>query len=167
MARRAIAEIDGGQAEAARERLADAEAEYRRAWQDEQRASALDAVRRSVPRLECSIANGRKEISEWESHLADLQKARAAFVDELMNLPDGAELARLTAQEDDRARLRRQELSRAIAALDGAEARGTLVDHLWNQPRIPGTLRRIKDAREQVAKAERDLEGARRQLASA
>jgi hypothetical protein len=48
----------------------------------------------------------------------------------------------------------------------GHAAQGTLVDHLWNRPRIRGTKRQIEEARERLARAEgeREVERARRQL---
>jgi hypothetical protein len=59
-------------------------------------------------------------------------------------------------------RRRRRELRDGIAALDGDSPMATLVDHLCAKPRIPGTRRRIEDARERPAKAEQEVERARR-----
>jgi hypothetical protein len=144
--------------------LAQAEEAYRRAWEADQRASALDMVRGSLPGLEQQVDARKRELGEWEDRLAELGRRRAGFVEELAALPGAAALAQMTAQEEDQIRSRRRDLVNAIAALDGADARGTLVDDLWNQPRIPGTRKRIEEARQQLARAETELEGARRQV---
>jgi hypothetical protein len=143
----------------------EAEADYRRAWEAEERASALEGLRCSLPGLEQRVEACKRAIGELETHLGKLEKMREAFARELISLPNDAGLARLTAQEDTRIRNRRQQLQLAISALDGADARGTLVDHLWKRPRIPRTRSMIAEAREQLAKAENALESTRRQLA--
>jgi chromosome segregation ATPase len=147
--------------------LAKAEDAYRRAWAEERRAAALDEVRRSLPSLERAVERVRKEIGQWEAHLAKLKRMRAGFVEELQSLP--RDTSSLTAHEEGQVRQRRRDLLDAVAALNGDDPRGTLVDHLAveGRPRIPGTRRCIEDARELLAKAERELERAQRQLANA
>jgi hypothetical protein len=73
----------------------------------------------------------------------------------------------MAGQEEDRLPHRRSDLRQARAALDGADPRGTILDHLYveGRTRIPNTRRRIADARERLEKVEAELEGARRQLA--
>ena len=147
--------------------LLEAEAAYREAWKAEQRASALAAVRRSLPGLERRVEEYRVELGEWEAWLAELEKMRSNFASEFASLPD--DTSSLTAQEEDRVRQRRKDLLDAVAAIEGDDPRGTLVDHLAveGKPRIPGTRRRIEEARELLAKAELELERARGQLANA
>jgi chromosome segregation ATPase len=103
---------------------------YRRAWEADRLASALEMVRNSLPGVERQVKACEREIGEWENHLAELERLRTGFVEELAALPE--DTSRLTAQEEDRIRYRRQDLRSAIAAHDGAPAQGTLVDHLWN-----------------------------------
>jgi hypothetical protein len=61
-------------------------------------------------------------------------------------------------------RRRRRDLRDAIAARDGDSPMGTLADHPRGKPRIPGTRKRIEEARELLTKAEHEVEKARRQL---
>lgn len=142
--------------------LSEAEAAYRDAWEAERLETALRRVRLRAGSLEKRIAKHKTRIVELEQWLADLQQQRADYVEELEGLPQ--ETRHLTAQQEDRIRGRRQDLRFAIAALDGDYAKGTLVDHLWNKPRIPGATKVLAEERELLAKAEAELANARRQL---
>jgi hypothetical protein len=103
-------------------------------------------VRRSIPGLERAVEARKAEIAAHEAWLVELGEMPSGFVTEHTSPPD--DTRHLAAQDADCIRARRMDLSSAIAALGGDYAQGTLVDHLWNKPRIPGTRRRIEDARE-------------------
>lgn len=149
----------------AAEALAKADEAYRRAWAEERRAAALDALRCSLPGLERAVERRKREIAELEAWLAQLTKMRSDFATEFASLPE--DTSRMPGWEEDRVRRRRRDLLEAVAALDGNDPRGTLVDSLAveGKPRIPGTRRRIEDAQGQLTKAAAELEVARRQLA--
>jgi chromosome segregation ATPase len=138
------------------------EAAYLKALDEERRVSGLEALRNSLPGLDEAVVEHKARLAELEARLAGLQATRDGFAKELAGLP--SDTSKVTAQEEDRIRYRRSDLRAAIDALDGASARGTLVDHLGNGPRIPGTRNRIEEARDLLAKAERTVDDARRQL---
>ena len=142
--------------------LPEAKAAYREAREADRLEEALEAVRLRVPRLEQRVDEHKARVEEWEGHLADLLKMREGFVAELERLPKNTR--QLSAQEEDRIRSRRKDLGDAIVALDGADPRGTIVDHLHDQLRILGTNKRIAEEQELLEEAERRLEEARRQL---
>ena len=142
--------------------LTEAKAAYREAREADRLEEALEAVRLRVPRLEQRVDEHKARVEEWEGHLGELLKMRQGFVEELEGLPQ--DTRHLTAQEEDRIRSRRKDLGDAIVALDGADPRGTIVDHLHDQLRIPGTKKRIAEEQELLEEAERRLEEARRQL---
>ncbi len=148
----------------AAERLSKADDAYRKAWEANRREDALAQTRSRAQHLEREVARHRESVAEMEAWLAELETMRAGFVEELQGLPE--DTRHLTAQESDRIRNRRQQLRRAIAALDGDRPDGTLVDHLAveGRPRIPGTRRRIEEERELLEEAERELAKVRRQL---
>ena len=44
------------------------------------------------------------------------------------------------------------------------DPRGTIVDHLYEKPRIPGCKKQIGEEQDQLERAERELAAARQQL---
>lgn len=170
MARTATVTRTDAATTATREALAQAEATYREAWAAAQRAEALDAVRRSLPGLEQRVEGCRKELTGLEAWLAELETMHTTFSEELAQIDEQLRaMPRMAGQEEDRLVHRRSDLRQALAALEGASPLGTLVDHLAveGKPRIPGTRRRIAEAREGLEKVEAELEGARREVEKA
>lgn len=145
------------------EDFAKVEAAYREAWETRRRSEALENLRRRLPGLEREVEASRERLAELERWLAELGETRAKMAAELGSLPE--DTRDMHAGDEDRVLRRRRDLRAAIAALDGDDARGTLVDHLWDKPRIAGSRALIEEARGQLARAERVLADARRQLA--
>lgn len=143
--------------------LPEAKAAYREAWEANRLEEQLNLVRARIPGLERRVDEHRSKLAELEGRLGELLKMRETFLEELEGLPK--DTRHLTGQEEDRVHGRRQDLGHAIAVINGYDdPRGTIVDHLYEKLRIPGTKKRIAEEQERLAEAERKLEEARRQL---
>ena len=151
---------------AAEDKLEKARTAYAEAWEAERLETALADLRSSIPGRERHVETHRERLAELEAWLKKLEEMRAEFLKELQEQPDDEALKKMTAREADDVVRRRHDLRDAIVVLDGDSPIGTILDHfaVEHRPRIPGTRRRIGEAREQLEKAERDLADARRQL---
>jgi hypothetical protein len=139
-----------------------ADEDYRKAWEANRLAEALDRVRGSIPGIESRVAAHKEGVKHWEAWLAELNTMRAGFLRELEALPEHS-----PGPGPDLAAHRRQDLREAVAGLDGGGVIGTILDHLAvaGKPRIPGTQRMIEQTRSLLAGAEAELVRAKQDIA--
>ena len=84
------------------EKFAEIQADYFKAKEALRLTQALDGVRARLQSFKRRVDQHKTRIPELEEHLADLQKVRAEFLEELKGLPQ--DTRHLTAQEEDRIR---------------------------------------------------------------